>query len=189
MIGIAHRRFSPFFLALFILVSGVAECFAAGQKPAREGEAEQKNPKHQISVGAGLPLYAVTNSIYLNGAGFIVDDLFFMNIPLEYRYRPNERVAFGAGLTLNIIYLSSQMNLVGGEITGGIDVYALPDWLSFGLDFMLGFPFLFALAPSMGHGFSITDSFKIFIKNEIVLMFLGGVIAFWQPILGVEYRF
>jgi len=183
---VANRDKNRHHLMLTSLSFGLL-LFTAGISSA--AETKEARPKHQISAGVGLPLYAVAQSAYLNGVGFIVDDLVFVNVPLKYRYRPNERLAFGAGLTLNILYLSPELNLVGGEITGGIDVYAVPDWLSFGVEFMLGFPFLFALAPSMGHSFPITDSFKIFLKNEVVLMFLGGVIAFWQPILGLEYRF
>ena len=162
----------------FFVVLGVA---------AQEAEAKLYK-KNQISVGIGLPLCAFGASGDFAGGSCISNDFLWFNIPVMYRRRISPHFAAGGGIMVNIVNAEGFTG-AGGELMGGIRVYALPDFLFFDVNIMLGFPMIFALVPAIGTSIPLGKSFALAFKAEAPIMFLGGVFGFFQPVVKAEIRF
>jgi len=143
--------------------------------------------QHSISAGVGVPICAFGAIEDMAGSSCISGDFLWFNVPIVYRYRVNDWFAAGGGLMLNI-FAGGDVGAMGGELVGSLRFYAVPEYLYFDADILLGFPFFFSIAPSLGLAVPI-GSVSIFLENQVPLMFIGGVLGFWQPVLGVEFRF
>lgn len=171
-------------LVFALPAAGLAQEEAPGAEPAAadaeaDASADSGRHPHQLSAGVGLMICGF--GVSSGGCG----EPLWVSIPLMYRYRVNDYFAAGVGAMVQILGGGIP---AGGGLRAGVRLYALPDWLYFQVDVFAGYPFLFTLAPGIGHSFRITDSFAIFVENEVLLWFFDFWGA-WQPVLGVEYRF
>ena len=155
-------------------------------------ETESGRPVHQLSAGIGVPLvvfgaFDFGDEGSGSGAAWVSDEFLWVNIPIVYRYRINEYLAAGGGLMFNIFAVGGY-GAVGAELMGSFRAYAIPDWLYFEANILLGFPLIFSFMPSVGVAIPL-GPVSIFFENQVPLLFFGGVFGFWQPVIGVEFAF
>ncbi|MBN1770639.1 MAG: hypothetical protein JXB32_05210 [Deltaproteobacteria bacterium] len=154
-------------------------------------EVDSGRPSHQLSVGVGVPLVLFGafdfGDTSASGGYWISDEFLWINLPIVYRYRINDYLAAGGGLMFNIFAVGGY-GAVGAELMGSFRAYAIPDWLYFEANILLGFPLVFSIMPSVGVAIPL-GSVSIFLENQIPLFFFGGVFGFWQPTIGVEFAF
>jgi hypothetical protein len=153
-----------------------------------EGKDEYALPTHQFSGGFGMPICAFAVGSEWSGAGCVSSELLWFNLPFMYHYRVNDWFAAGGGLMVNIFAFGG-FGMVGAELMGGVRFYALPDYIYFDLRILLGYPYFFAFMPSLGLSLPLTDSVSLFLENQVPMLFVAGLIGFWQPVLGVEFKF
>lgn len=77
---------------------------------------------------------------------------------------------------------------VGAELLGSFRAYAIPDWLYFEADILLGFPLIFSVMPVVGLSIPL-GAVSLYVEQQVPLFFFGGVFGFWQPVIGVEFSF
>jgi hypothetical protein len=154
-------------------------------------EMDTGRPAHQLSVGVGVPLVLFGafdfGDASASGGYWVSDEFLWVNIPIVYRYRINDYLAAGGGLMFNIFAVGGY-GAVGAELFGSFRGYAIPDWLYFEANILLGFPLVFSFMPSVGVAIPL-GGVSIFFENQIPLFFFGGVFGFWQPTIGVEFAF
>lgn len=69
---------------------------------------------------------------------------------------------------------------------GDFRYYLIPDWLYLNANLLIGFPLLLALLPSLGAAVPLGGETSIFLENQFIAAFVGGIYGFWQVVLGVE---
>ncbi len=148
----------------------------------------RKRPK-LITVGLSAPLCGFAEGL-ITGTGWIntSSDFIWGNLDVRFLVRMAKRFALGGGITQSVVHFDGTTT-VGGELVADFRWYAVPDYLYFKLNVYFGFPLLFALGPTMGHSFEITEKVHLYIENQFVLMVVAGAYGFWQPAVGAEIRF
>ena len=184
------RRFLLLALVVFFIprFSGAEE-----RTPQKMDEKSTERYEHQLSFGFGLPI-----CMFVRGSAFgeefedttcIGEELLWMNIPIMYRRRFNDWFAAGGGVTLNLFPRGAPYK-VGGTLRGGVRVYFFPDYIYFNLDFLLGFPMIDAIVPAVGIQIPFNEKVGLTLENEVSFTFLKDtIVGFWQPVLGLEFRF
>jgi hypothetical protein len=157
--------------------------------PVEVAEESDDYSGHNLSVGIGVPLCMFASVEGFGGADCVNDEFVWLNFPILYHYRVNSWFAAGGGLMLNVFAVTgADVSAVGAELVGGVRFYAVPDWLYFDLNIMLGFPFFAAFEPALGLAIPL-GPVSIYLENQVTLMYVGGLLGFWQPVLGVQFHF